>query len=180
MYTEGAGDDIELYHSKCGSWVTSDGTAWELLRNAESWAPSSSSWIRMGILTRSLGNQCSYQGSGGTVLDNSVIAHIPPWAAQHKGDIGEGARIGVIRRELWVLVSDLPLNVHFNTHFPPITASPVCFSGLLWGPNGILANKALCDLGPDCLSDPTVYHFPFHPLCFMTVGGAHFCFRAFV
>lgn len=42
MYT-GAGDDIELYHSKCGSWVTSDGTAWELLRDAESWAPSSSS-----------------------------------------------------------------------------------------------------------------------------------------
>lgn len=86
------------------------------------------------------------------------MALIPLLAAQHHD---EGNACALVTRRKETSAPVLRLVTESRLCFPLITyCQPCLLLGLLWGPNGVLANKAGRDLGPACLSDPILYHFP--------------------
>lgn len=56
--------------SMCGLWTSSNSITWKPARNAKSWAPSETCWIRICILTRCPDDLCAQQ-----TLWNPVLVH---------------------------------------------------------------------------------------------------------
>lgn len=122
-------------------------TAWDLCRMLGPTPELLNQNLHLNKISRHLGS--TY---------NSVMALIPLLAAQHH-DGGNACALVTRRKETSAPV--LRLVTEYPRCFPLITYyQPCLLLGLLWGPNGVLANKAGRDLGPACLSDLIWYHFP--------------------